>query len=112
VRLILASLDEAKEAADSNRLIPPFDASATDPADVYPLHSIIPEKEWKALSTSPFEQAGSDNDRKALLFFRWSGWLNSHVTGKREAQGKTSKARKETLCVAVSILPPFLDTYA
>lgn len=42
IGLVLA-LDEAKANTDSNRLIPPFDASASDPADIYPLHDIIPE---------------------------------------------------------------------
>jgi len=90
-------IDEAREAADSNRLVPPFDASATDPADVYPLRGIIPEVEWKALSISTFEQASSDKERQALFFVKWSKWINEHVTGKREQSDETSKARKKTL---------------
>jgi DNA-directed RNA polymerase I subunit RPA49 len=104
------SIEEAKEAVDSNRLVPPFDASATDPADVYPLHGIIPEVEWKTLSISAFEEANSDKERQALLFFKWSDWINAHVTGKREQTQVTSKGRKKTLyvanCLSVSSMCP------
>jgi DNA-directed RNA polymerase I subunit RPA49 len=71
--------------------------------DVYPLHGIIPEVEWKTLSISAFELANSDKDRQALLFFKWSDWINAHVTGKREQSHETSKGRKKTLYVVVCL---------
>ena len=67
--------DEAKEFADSNRLIPTFDATATEPNDVYPLHNIIPEAEWKALSVSAFDSTTNDKERLALLPHRSSEWV-------------------------------------
>jgi DNA-directed RNA polymerase I subunit RPA49 len=90
-------IDVAKEAADSNRLVPPFDTSATEPADVYPLHGIIPEVEWKALSISAFEQASSDKERQSILFYKWSKWINSHITGKKEQSQETLKGRNKAL---------------
>ncbi|KAF8225355.1 Rpa49 subunit specific to nuclear RNA polymerase I [Tricholoma matsutake] len=99
----LPTQEEAKETLDSNRLVPPFDISATDSADVYPLHGIIPEVEWKTLSISAFEQATSDKDRQALLFFKWSKWINAHIAGKREQSQETSKGRKKTLKILLYI---------
>lgn len=101
--LSFLSIEEAKETLDSNRLVPPFDISATDSADVYPLHGIIPEVEWKTLSISAFEQATSDKDRQALLFFKWSKWINAHIAGKREQSQETSKGRKKTLCAVICL---------
>ncbi|KAF8654770.1 hypothetical protein AX16_003425 [Volvariella volvacea WC 439] len=76
----LMTQEEAKAIADENRLIPPFVESATDPADVYPLHSIIPEVEWRAISTTAYDQASSDNERKALLPHSYSRWCNNHLS--------------------------------
>ncbi|KAJ3515004.1 hypothetical protein NLJ89_g2033 [Agrocybe chaxingu] len=39
-------------------------------SDVYPLHNIIPEAEWKALSVSAFDVAETDKDKIALLAYR------------------------------------------
>jgi DNA-directed RNA polymerase I subunit RPA49 len=72
--------DEAKETADSHRLIPPFNPYAEVPGDVYPLHNIIPEAEWKALSVSAFTSAASNRDRIALLPYSKSTWLNQHLS--------------------------------
>ncbi|KAF7759726.1 hypothetical protein Agabi119p4_11421 [Agaricus bisporus var. burnettii] len=75
----LMTTEEAKEAADTNRLIPPFSTSATEPEDIYPLHKIIPETEWKALSLSAFDDTSSDKERIALLPHSRSNWLNAHM---------------------------------
>jgi DNA-directed RNA polymerase I subunit RPA49 len=75
----LPTQEEAKETADSNRLIPPYDPDAEVPGDVYPLHDIIPEAEWKALSVSAFTAAPSNNDRIALLPYSRSNWINQHL---------------------------------
>lgn len=81
----------AKEVADSNRLIPPYSATAMDPADIYPLHSIIPEAEWKALSISPFDAAQTLKDKCALLPFRKSNYLYQHMKGLAESEAKIRK---------------------
>ncbi|GLB44229.1 putative rpa49 subunit specific to nuclear rna polymerase i [Lyophyllum shimeji] len=98
----LMTAEEAKEEADKNRLIPPFDAAATDPEDVYLLHNIIPEVEWKALSVSQFDQAGSDKERVALLPFKWSNWLNKHVNAEHE-EAEPQKRRKKNLKILLYI---------
>jgi DNA-directed RNA polymerase I subunit RPA49 len=62
-----------------NRLIPPYNSSADEPSDVYRIHDIIPEAEWKAIATAPFKEArGSENIVK-LLPHRWSSWLKQHI---------------------------------
>lgn len=68
-----------KTIADSHRLIPPFNSAATVPSEVYNLHDIIPEAEWKALSISAFTAATRDNERVALLPFKRSDWINHHL---------------------------------
>lgn len=84
-------LEEAKDAADQNRLIPPFNATTTDPSDVYPLHDIISESEWKALSVTAFDDANDDKERIALLPFRYSKWLTSHLNNISQETGKSKK---------------------
>ncbi|KAG6816191.1 hypothetical protein H0H87_007860 [Tephrocybe sp. NHM501043] len=98
----LMTTEEAKEEADKNRLIPPFDASATEPEDIYPLHSIIPEVEWKALSVSAFDQAAGPSERKALLPFGWSKWVTSHVDSTY-ADIDSPKRRKKNLKILLYI---------
>jgi DNA-directed RNA polymerase I subunit RPA49 len=88
-------VDEMKEIADSNRLIPPFDPNATIPADVYKLHDIIPEIEWKALSVSSFMAATRDSERIALLPFRRSEWINHHL--KLLFKNEDEKPSKRTM---------------
>ena len=88
------SAEESQEAADKNRLIPPFSADATDPAEVYPLHDIIPEAEWKALSISSFDAAQTDRERIALLPYRKSDWVNSHL---KALANSTSKSKKKKM---------------
>ncbi|KAJ7160998.1 Rpa49 subunit specific to nuclear RNA polymerase I [Mycena filopes] len=90
----LMTKEEAKDLADSNRAVPPFSATATDPADIYPLHGIIPEPEWKALSIDAFSEAGSAYERKQLLPFRGSDWVNARIESAME---QSEKDRKRSL---------------
>ncbi|KAJ2923265.1 hypothetical protein H1R20_g13827, partial [Candolleomyces eurysporus] len=86
----LMTTDEAKEFADSNRLIPSFDATATEPGDVYPLHNIIPEAEWKALSVSAFDSTTNDKERLALLPHRSSEWKYPEARHQSTSSTKTN----------------------
>ncbi|KAI6142495.1 Rpa49 subunit specific to nuclear RNA polymerase I, partial [Pisolithus tinctorius] len=74
----LPSKEEAQATADSTRLVPPYNAEATVPSEVYPLHNIIPETEWKTLSEAPFLVVGQ-NQRIPLLPFQRSKWINQHL---------------------------------
>ncbi|KIO01814.1 hypothetical protein M404DRAFT_721361 [Pisolithus tinctorius Marx 270] len=74
----LLSKEEAQATADSTRLVPPYNAEATVPSEVYPLHNIIPETEWKTLSEAPFVVVGQ-NQRIPLLPFQRSKWINQHL---------------------------------
>ncbi|KAF7977898.1 hypothetical protein HWV62_2454 [Athelia sp. TMB] len=76
----LPTQEEAKEAADSSRLIPPYNLDAQIPGDVYRLHDIIPEAEWKALSITALTTAESSKDRVALLPYSRSSWINQHLS--------------------------------
>ena len=80
--------EETKAVANKNRLIPPFSESATDPADIYRLHDIIAEAEWKALSISQFNATQSQKERIAMLPYRKSTWINDHLSIVDEATGK------------------------
>jgi len=55
------------------------------------LRGIIPETEWKTLSISAFEQAGSEKDRIALLPYRHSKWINGHLERLMKESGKGRK---------------------
>lgn len=74
----LPSKEEAQATADSTRLVPPYNAEATVPSEVYPLHNIIPETEWKTLSEAPFLVVGQ-NQRIPLLPFQRSKWINQRL---------------------------------
>ncbi|KAF5326627.1 hypothetical protein D9611_000864 [Ephemerocybe angulata] len=92
----LMTADEAKTFADENRLIPPFDASATEPDDVYPLHGIIPEAEWKALSVSAFDAASNEKERLALLPHRYSEYIKQELT-RITSGGMSPKQKRKNL---------------
>ncbi|PPQ98682.1 hypothetical protein CVT24_003309 [Panaeolus cyanescens] len=96
----LMTAEETKEAADSNRLIPPFSAEATDPADIYPLHSIIPEAEWKALSIAPFDAASDMKQKKAMLPYQRSSWVNEHLKNLDTSTSKNKKNIKILLYIS------------
>ncbi|KAI0659646.1 RNA polymerase I associated factor A49-like protein [Cubamyces menziesii] len=71
----LPTAEEAKAAADSSRLIPPYNADAQSPKDVYALHDIIPEAEFNALPVSIFKASKSDKDALSHLPSNRSDWL-------------------------------------
>ena len=77
--LLSISTDELKSNIHGNRLIPPFNPSASDPSEVYSLHDIIPEAEWKAISTHPFKHVTKSEEFVELLPHRGSNWLKQHV---------------------------------
>ncbi|KAF8192678.1 Rpa49 subunit specific to nuclear RNA polymerase I [Mycena galopus ATCC 62051] len=92
----LMTTEQSKELADANRQVPPFSLEATAPADVYPLHGIIPEPEWKALPISAFYDAGTPYERKQVLPFRGSEWVNARVEAAM-ASSEKDKERKHQL---------------
>ncbi|THH26921.1 hypothetical protein EUX98_g7263 [Antrodiella citrinella] len=75
----LPTREEAKAAADENRLIPPHNLDAERPDDVYALHDVIPEAEWKALTVSALKHASSDKERRYMLPYSRSEWINQHL---------------------------------
>ncbi|KAH9920886.1 RNA polymerase I associated factor A49-like protein [Epithele typhae] len=75
----LPTAEEAKEAADSSRLVPPYNAEAQRPQDVYPINSVVPEVEFNALPISSFKSTKTHEERRALLPFNRSDWVNWHL---------------------------------
>ncbi|OSX57880.1 hypothetical protein POSPLADRAFT_1155569 [Postia placenta MAD-698-R-SB12] len=75
----LPTLEQAKASADSSRLIPPYNADAQRPDDVYILSDIIPDAEFNVLSIAAFKSAESNQQRAALLPFSRSNWVNQHM---------------------------------
>ena len=76
--------EQAKATADDSRLIPPFNADAERPDDVYPIANIITDAEWNSISISAMLKAETDRDRTALLPYNRSAWIKQKV---REAFG-------------------------
>ena len=103
-RLTFAAAEESKEATDKNRLIPPFDTTATEPGDIYSLHDIIPEAEWKALSVSALDAAQTDRERIAMLPFRKSTWVNDHLKASVGTSGKSKKRNLKILLYISAML--------
>jgi DNA-directed RNA polymerase I subunit RPA49 len=71
--------EQAIAVADEHRLIPPFDPNADRPEDIYAVQGIIPDAEWNAVSISAMTSAESHRERRALLPYTRSTWLNQHL---------------------------------
>lgn len=100
----LLTKEEAQGEADVNRLIPPYDATTSNPEDIYPLHGIIPEAEWKALSVSAFDETSNFKERMALVPHKSSDWIRAHITS---VTGKSSNSQKRKLKIVVYIAAMF-----
>ncbi|KAJ6630081.1 Rpa49 subunit specific to nuclear RNA polymerase I [Mycena sp. CBHHK59/15] len=77
----LMTKEEAKEVADSNRPVPPFSATATDPADVYPLHGIIPSPSGRRFPQ--VENCRSNTPSGKILFYISSMMAFRRVTERK-----------------------------
>lgn len=84
VQPIDSFLEQAKATVDDSRLIPPFNADAERPDDVYPITNIVTDSEWNSISISAMLKAENDRDRTALLPYNRSTWVKQKV---REAFG-------------------------
>ncbi|KAG8716127.1 DNA-directed RNA polymerase I subunit rpa49 [Ceratobasidium sp. 395] len=106
----LSSLtDEVVEASLSTRLIPTPNTAATTPAEAYPLSNIVPSSELESISIQPFISASTSQERRALLPFRHSTWLNHRLTQMFVANESISKTKLKSLIYA-SILLAFRNT--
>ncbi|RPD77153.1 RNA polymerase I associated factor, A49-like protein [Lentinus tigrinus ALCF2SS1-7] len=92
----LPTTEEAKATADSSRLIPPYNADAHRPQDVYALHDIIPEAEFNALSIGAIKSAKSLPDRFKLLPFDRSDWVKLQLR-LIFSEGKPDKTELKTV---------------
>ncbi|KAH7882046.1 Rpa49 subunit specific to nuclear RNA polymerase I [Phlebopus sp. FC_14] len=75
----LPSKEEAQATADNTRLVPKYNPDAITASEIYPLHNIISQAEWKALSPTPFLHASTSKERIALLPYQRSSWINQHL---------------------------------
>ncbi|KAG8757158.1 DNA-directed RNA polymerase I subunit rpa49 [Ceratobasidium sp. 428] len=105
----LPTKDEVVEASLSTRLIPTPNTAATTPAEVYPLSNIVPSSELESISIQPFISASTSQERRALLPFRHSTWLNHRLTQMFVTNESTSKTKLKSLIYA-SILLAFRNT--
>ncbi|KAG8758880.1 DNA-directed RNA polymerase I subunit rpa49, partial [Ceratobasidium sp. 423] len=75
----LPTKDAVTEMSLSNRLIPTPVLTATTPSDAYPLANIVPPAEFDSISIQPFLTATTPEDRRALLPYQHSIWINSRL---------------------------------
>ncbi|KAI0295096.1 Rpa49 subunit specific to nuclear RNA polymerase I [Multifurca ochricompacta] len=77
----LPTQEKMEDMANAARLIPPYNADAKRPQDIYPLHNIIPEPEWAALDglLHKLKNATDDRSRIRLLPNARSDWLRQHL---------------------------------
>ncbi|KAF9649737.1 RNA polymerase I associated factor, A49-like protein [Thelephora ganbajun] len=103
----LPTQEQAKATADDSRLIPPFNADAERPDDVYPITNIITEAEWSSISISAMLKAENDRDRMALLPYNRSAWIKQKV---REAfAGRKPSKTTLKLLFAISAMFTFYN---
>ncbi|KAG9121111.1 DNA-directed RNA polymerase I subunit rpa49, partial [Ceratobasidium sp. 392] len=105
----LPTKDEVVEAALSTRLIPTPNTAATTPAEAYPLSNVIPPSEIESISIQPFISASTSQERRALLPFRHSTWINHRLTQMFATGESISKSRLKSLIYA-SMLLAFRNT--
>jgi len=86
----LPKAEEAKAEADSNRPIPPFNADASTPSEVYGLDEIAPSAELSTIST--ILKSGKNTN----LPWSRSQWINRHFNHLKD---KLDKADKDKLNV-------------
>jgi len=86
-------------------LIPPFDAKAERPEDVYSIQSIIPDTEWNSISLSALMSAQNDRDRRALLPYNRSNWINQHL--HRIFSAKKPNKDSAKLLISISAMLAF-----
>ncbi|KAI3612708.1 rpa49 subunit specific to nuclear rna polymerase i [Moniliophthora roreri] len=100
----LMTTEEAKETEDSNRLIPKFNATTSDPAEVYPLHNIIPEAEWKIINTSEFDTTKLAGDMTGLLPTARPEWIQNHLKSLENVSSPKAARKTWKLVYYVSAL--------
>ncbi|EJD43879.1 RNA polymerase I associated factor, A49-like protein [Auricularia subglabra TFB-10046 SS5] len=71
----LPTKEEAEDRADAERLVPPYDLSATQVQDAYPLNQLIPDAEMSVIQVRKLQDASSAAERRMLLPSRANGWL-------------------------------------
>ncbi|EIN05934.1 RNA polymerase I associated factor A49-like protein [Punctularia strigosozonata HHB-11173 SS5] len=107
----LPTKDEAQELADASRLIPPYDATATTPSEIYKLYAIVPQSELDSISAAPFLSASNGQERTALLAFRRSSWVNQHLSAlfRDKEDGKGIDKRILKVIVYISAMIAFRE---
>ena len=97
--LLNGCAEEAQEQADASRLIPAYNANASSPEEVYPLHNIVPESEWTALDSiiSSIKAADDHVARLKCLPYTRSSWVGTHL---KHAYHGDAKPKSSTLYVS------------
>ncbi|KLO18764.1 Rpa49 subunit specific to nuclear RNA polymerase I [Schizopora paradoxa] len=96
----LPTQEKAKELEDESRNIPPFNAEAKTPSEVYELHKIIPQAEFNAIDINEILQASSDYERMSSVPSRRSDWVRHHVSSICNSSKPDKKALKIVLYVS------------
>ncbi|CAE6462792.1 unnamed protein product [Rhizoctonia solani] len=105
----LPTKDAVTEMSLSNRLIPTPVLTATTPSDAYPLANIVPPAEFDSISIQPFLTATTPEDRRALLPYRHSIWINGRLRALFANGESVSKSKLKCL-IYVSTLFAFRQT--
>jgi DNA-directed RNA polymerase I subunit RPA49 len=102
----LPTEEQAAETAASARQIPPLNEDAVTPEEVYPLHSVIPEVEWNAISISEMLEDGLTLGlRMRTLPNARSEWIGDHM--KQEFSSDKPKKRSLKMIYYIAALLVF-----
>lgn len=96
----LPTQEEAKQIADSNRNIPPYDLSATSPENIYKISDIIPDSEFNVLTVKNLMSAKSMDERMSFVPCRWSQWIRQHINTLCSSPKPNRKLLKLVLYIA------------
>ncbi|GAA6055841.1 hypothetical protein JCM3770_004786 [Rhodotorula araucariae] len=75
----LPSADDVESDANAKRPIPPFDPNAATPADVYDLDAVVTPGELAALDLAALIAAPDFRERRQLLPYRRSDWVQTKL---------------------------------
>ncbi|BGP43179.1 DNA-directed RNA polymerase I subunit rpa49 [Rhodotorula kratochvilovae] len=75
----LPSAEDVENDANARRPIPPFDASAATPNEVYDLSAVVSPAELSAVDLSAYISAPDFRERRQLLPYRRSDWVSTKL---------------------------------
>ncbi|CAG8569251.1 5774_t:CDS:2 [Ambispora gerdemannii] len=104
---MLPSTEQVNSDIDANRNIPPYNAQATEPANVYKLEDIVPTNELNMVPIKQILDATTSEEALQLFPFKNSKYITSHLLKYWNFKFDQQTRRKIQILVYISYLMCF-----